>query len=99
MAGAPDSSAVRIVEVAPRDGLQNHSRAFTTEAKIAFVDALSRSGLPAIEVTSFVNPRAVPLMADAVDVMTGIQRRPGIRYLALVPNEKGLERAIGCGVN
>jgi isopropylmalate/homocitrate/citramalate synthase len=95
----PDSAAVRIVEVAPRDGLQNHSRAFSTEAKIAFVDALSRSGLPVIEAASFVNPKAVPLMADAGEVMSGIDRSPGVRYLALVPNEKGLDRALSCRVD
>ena len=91
--------AVRIVEVAPRDGLQNHARAFTTDAKIAFIDALSHSGLPVIEAASFVNPKAVPLMADAVEVMSGIDRSPNVRYLALVPNEKGLDRALACGTD
>jgi hydroxymethylglutaryl-CoA lyase len=99
MATATDSNAVRIVEVAPRDGLQNHSRAFSTAAKIAFVDALSTAGFPVIEATSFVNPKAVPLMADAVEVMQGIQRADGVRYLALVPNEKGLDRALAAGVD
>jgi hydroxymethylglutaryl-CoA lyase len=99
MASPADPNAVRIVEVAPRDGLQNHSRAFSTDAKIAFIDALSRSGLRTIEATSFVNPKAVPLMADAVDVMNGIDRVDDVRYLALVPNEKGLDRAIDCGVD
>lgn len=94
-----DPEAVRIVEVAPRDGLQNHARAFSTAAKIEFIDTLSRSGVPVIEAASFVNPKAVPLMADAVEVMSGIDRRPGVRYLALVPNEKGLDRALGCGVD
>jgi hydroxymethylglutaryl-CoA lyase len=94
-----DLDAVRIVEVAPRDGLQNHARAFSTEAKIAFVDALARSGLQTIETTSFVNPKAVPLMADAAEVMNGIDRIEGVRYLALVPNEKGLDRALDCGVD
>ncbi len=98
MAIPADSTAVRIVEVAPRDGLQNHARGFSTEAKIAFIDTLSRSGLPVIEATSFVNPKAVPLMADAVDVMQGIDRVAGVRYLALIPNEKGLDRAIASGV-
>lgn len=97
MATAPDR--VHIVEVAPRDGLQNHARAFSTEAKIAFIDALSRSGLQAIETTSFVKPKAVPAMADAAQIMTGIARVPGVRYLALVPNSKGLERAIDAGVD
>jgi len=99
MAIPADPGTVRIVEVAPRDGLQNHARAFSTEAKIAFVNALSRSGLPVIEAASFVNPKAVPLMADAVEVMSGIERIPGVRYLALVPNEKGLERARVCGTD
>lgn len=94
-----DPTAVRIVEVAPRDGLQNHTRAFSTNDKIAFIDALSRSGLRAIEAASFVNPKAVPLMADAVEVMLGIERVDDVRYLALTPNEKGLERALSCGVD
>ncbi len=96
---ATNPAAVRIVEVAPRDGLQNHARAFSTRAKIAFVDALSQTGLQVIEAASFVNPKAVPLMADAAEVMTGIERVPGTRYLALVPNERGLERAMQCGVD
>lgn len=98
MATTARSDAVRIVEVAPRDGLQNHARAFSTEAKIAFIDALSQSGLPVIEAASFVNPKAVPLMADAFEIMFGIERNPAVRYLALVPNEKGLDRALACGV-
>lgn len=96
---ASDPHAVRIVEVAPRDGLQNHQRAFSTQAKIAFIDALSHSGVPVIEAASFVNPKAVPLMADAVEIMSGIERMPGVRYLALVPNVKGLDRALDCGVD
>jgi isopropylmalate/homocitrate/citramalate synthase len=99
MATLSDPAAVRIVEVAPRDGLQNHARAFSTDAKITFIDSLARSGLPVIEATSFVNPKAVPLMADAVEVMQGIGRHDGVRYLALVPNEKGLDRAIAAGVD
>lgn len=99
MAILANPDAVRIVEVAPRDGLQNHARAFSTDAKIAFIDALSRSGLPVIEAASFVNPKAVPLMADAVEVMAGIERAPNVRYLALVPNEKGLDRALACSTD
>ena len=99
MATPANPATVRIVEVAPRDGLQNHARAFSTSAKIAFIDSLSQSGLPVIEATSFVNPKAVPLMADAVDVMQGIDRINVVRYLALVPNEKGLDRAIVSGVD
>lgn len=85
---------VRIVEVGPRDGLQNEPGLVPLDAKIAFVDALSRSGLAAIEATSFVSPKAVPQMADAGEVMVGIERMPGIDYLALVPNERGLDRAL-----
>lgn len=99
MAILANPGAVRIVEVAPRDGLQNHARAFSTDAKIAFIDALSRSGLPVIEAASFVNPKAVPLMADAVEVMAGIERAPNVRYLALVPNAKGLDRALACSTD
>ena len=95
----PAEPGVRIVEVAPRDGLQNHARAFSTQAKIAFIDTLSGSGLPVIEAASFVNPTAVPLMADAVEVMQGIERANGVRYIALVPNTKGLDRAIAAGVD
>ena len=98
MAIPTEPPAVLIVEVAPRDGLQNYARSFSTEAKIAFIDALSISGVPVIETTSFVNPKAVPLMADAAQVMRGIERAPGVRYLALTPNEKGLERAVAAGV-
>jgi isopropylmalate/homocitrate/citramalate synthase len=88
------STKVRIVEVGPRDGLQNESGLVPAEAKIAFIDALSRSGLTEIEATAFVSPKAVQQMADGVEVMQGITRLPGIRYHALVPNERGLERAI-----
>ena len=99
MAMAAETTAVRIVEVAPRDGLQNSARSFSTEAKIDFIDRLSKSGLPVIEATSFVNPKAVPLLADAVEVMQGIDRVAGVQYLALIPNEKGLDRAIASGVD
>ncbi|MFM9108069.1 MAG: hydroxymethylglutaryl-CoA lyase, partial [Chloroflexota bacterium] len=68
-------------------------------AKVAFIDALSGAGFQIIEATSFVNPRAVPRMADAADVLAAIRRRPGTRYLALVPNERGLDRAIDAGVD
>ncbi|HET8522236.1 MAG TPA: hydroxymethylglutaryl-CoA lyase [Thermomicrobiales bacterium] len=90
---------VEIVEVGPRDGLQNESRIVPTAAKIAFIDALTHAGLRSIEATSFVNPKAVPQLADAVDVMRGIERRPGVRYSALVPNERGLDRALEAGVD
>ncbi len=88
-----------IVEVGPRDGLQNHAREIDTAAKIGFIEALANAGLRCIETTSFVSPKAVPKMADAFDVMTGVSRRPGVRYMALVPNERGLDRAIEAGVD
>jgi isopropylmalate/homocitrate/citramalate synthase len=88
---------VRLVEVGPRDGLQNEAFSVPTDIQIAFIDALSQAGFPAIECTSFVSPRAVPQLADAEEVMRRIARRPGTRYLALVPNERGLERALAAG--
>lgn len=93
------SNRITIVEVGPRDGLQNEAINVPTVAKVDFIDALSQSGLSAIETTSFVSPKAVPQMADAAEVMSAIERVPGIRYLALTPNEKGLDRAIEAGVD
>ena len=90
---------VIVVEVGPRDGLQNEAQPVPTERKIAFINALAAAGLPLIEATSFVNPRAVPQMADAGEVMQGITRYPGVRYPVLVPNERGLERARAVGVD
>jgi hydroxymethylglutaryl-CoA lyase len=87
-------TAVTLVEVGPRDGLQNEKRTIPSETKIAFVDALSRAGLRRIEVTAFVSPKAVPQLADGEAVMRGIARAPGVRYGALVPNETGLLRAL-----
>jgi hydroxymethylglutaryl-CoA lyase len=84
----------RIVEVGPRDGLQNEGAAIATADKVAFVDRLSAAGLGTIEVTAFVSPKWVPQMADAAEVMAGIARRSRVRYTALTPNRKGLERAI-----
>lgn len=91
--------AVRIVEVGPRDGLQNEAAAIPTADKVRFVDALTAAGHAVIEVSSFVSPRRVPQMADAAEVFAGIQRRPGVRYTALVPNQAGLERALAAGVD
>ena len=85
---------IRLVEVGPRDGLQNEARAVSTESKVAFVDALSSAGLPEIEVSAFVSPRWIPQLADADEVFRRIRREPGVTYSALVPNEKGLERAL-----
>lgn len=88
-------SRVTVYEVGPRDGLQNESDVVPVEAKIRFIDLLARAGLPWIEVTSFVRPGAIPQLADAETVARGIERRPGTRYIALVPNVKGMERAAG----
>lgn len=90
---------VTVVEVGPRDGLQNEPAAVATADKIAFVDRLSHAGLPVIEVSAFVSPRWVPQMADASDVFAGIRRRNETRYAALVPNLAGLERAHAAGVS
>ena len=89
---------VTVVEVGPRDGLQNEAATVSTADKIAFVDKLSAANLPVIEVSAFVSPKWVPQMADAAEVFAGITRRPGTRYAALVPNVAGLERAIAAGV-
>lgn len=89
---------VTVVEVGPRDGLQNESAHITTTDKVAFVDALSASGLREIEVSAFVSPEWIPQLADAADVFARITRRPGTRYSALVPNTAGLERAIAADV-
>jgi isopropylmalate/homocitrate/citramalate synthase len=87
-----------IVEVGPRDGLQNEPPGPTTADKIEFVDRLSAAGLPVIEATAFVSPRWLPQMADADEVFRGITRRAGTRYPVLVPNLPGLERAHAAGV-
>jgi isopropylmalate/homocitrate/citramalate synthase len=90
---------ITIVEVGPRDGLQNEKAAISTADKIEFVNRLSVAGLPVIEVSAFVSPKWVPQMADASAVFAGIARRPGTRYTALVPNLAGLDRALDAGVN
>jgi hydroxymethylglutaryl-CoA lyase len=89
---------VTIVEVGPRDGLQNEAARIATEDKVAFVNLLSAAGLPVIEVSSFVRPDWVPQLADSGFVVRDITRRPGTRYTALVPNLKGLEYAAGVGL-
>ncbi|MEO0864683.1 MAG: hydroxymethylglutaryl-CoA lyase [Pseudomonadota bacterium] len=90
---------VTIVEMAPRDGLQNEAAHVPTEKKIALVDALSDCGFERIEVTSFVSPKRVPQMADAREVMAGITRRPGTRYAVLTPNLRGFEAATETGAD
>jgi hydroxymethylglutaryl-CoA lyase len=84
---------VRIVEVGPRDGLQNESRAVSAEEKIALVNALVDAGLADVEVSSFVRGDRIPQLADAAEIFAGIERRAGVRYWALVPNAKGLAAA------
>ena len=90
---------VSIVEVGPRDGLQNEKPIVATADKIAFVDLLTAAGHSTIEVSAFVSPKWVPQMADAPEVFAGIARKPGVRYTALVPNLAGLERAMAAGVS
>lgn len=89
---------ITIVEVAPRDGLQAEDRVLSTDVKIELLEQLADAGHTAIEATSFVSPKAVPQLADAEELMKRAQPRPGVRYMALVPNETGLERAMSCGV-
>jgi hydroxymethylglutaryl-CoA lyase len=89
---------VKMVEVGPRDGLQNEKTIVPTAVKIALIDRLSATGLPAIETTSFVSPKWVPQMADNAQVMAGISRKAGVVYPVLVPNLAGLEGALACGV-
>lgn len=84
---------VRIVEVGPRDGLQNEKALIPTADKIALIDRLSATGLRSIEATSFVSPKWVPQLADAAEVFTGIRKAPGVSYPVLVPNLQGYERA------
>ena len=91
------SEFVRIVEVGPRDGLQNEKAIVPTADKIALIDRLSATGLGTIEATSFVSPTWVPQLADAAEVFAGIRRREGVAYPVLVPNERGYERARAAG--
>jgi hydroxymethylglutaryl-CoA lyase len=91
-------SSVRIVEVGPRDGLQNEKAIIATANKIELIDKLSATGLRSIEATSFVSPKWIPQLADAAEVYTGITKQPGISYPALVPNEQGYDRARAVGV-
>lgn len=97
---APGSLPARVTvyEVGPRDGLQNRPDSVPTDVKVRFIDLLSASGLPSIETTSFVRPNAIPQLTDAETVVERIQRAPGTRYTALVPNVRGLARARGSGL-
>jgi hydroxymethylglutaryl-CoA lyase len=90
---------VTIKEVGPRDGLQNEKAAISTEDKIAWINQLSKTGLTYIEITSFVHPKWIPQLSDALEVATRIERAPGVTYAALVPNQKGLEKALTAQVD
>lgn len=92
-------ASVTIKEVGPRDGLQNEKVFVSTEDKIAWINQLSSTGLKYIEITSFVNPKWIPALSDAAEVAKGITRMPGVVYTALVPNRKGLERALGSNID
>jgi isopropylmalate/homocitrate/citramalate synthase len=90
---------VRIYEVGPRDGLQNEAQPIPTDTKLRFIDLLAEAGLREIEATSFVAPGAIPQLADADNLLPRLERRPGVRYPVLVPNARGLERAIAAGAD
>jgi hydroxymethylglutaryl-CoA lyase len=95
---ASHPSAVTVVEVGPRDGLQNEAAAISIDDKVAFIDRLTASGLREIEVSAFVSPKWIPQLADAAEVFARITRAPQVRYSALVPNMAGLERALAANV-
>jgi hydroxymethylglutaryl-CoA lyase len=88
---------VRMVEVSPRDGLQNEPATVATEIKVGLIDRLTDAGLPAIEATSFVSPKWVPQLADNARVMAAIRRKPGVRYPVLTPNRQGFDAALAAG--
>src|SRR4051812_31162732 len=88
---------VKIVDVSPRDGLQNEKVSVPTDVRVELIDRLSVAGLQSVEAGSFVSPKWVPQMADTADVMARIRRKPGVAYPVLVPNLKGLESAIAAG--
>jgi len=90
---------VKIVEVGPRDGLQNEPQPVPTAVKLELIDRLGEAGLPVIEATAFVSPKWVPQMADNVRVMSALRRKPGVGYPVLVPNRRGLDSAIAAGVD
>lgn len=90
---------IRVIEVGPRDGLQNEVATVPTDVKIAFIDALSQSGVTEIEASAFVSPKWVPQLEDAAEVLAGIRRQEGVLYSALVPNDCGMDRALDAGVD
>src|SRR5471030_401483 len=88
---------VKLCEVGPRDGLQNEKTTVAVADKIRYINLLVEAGFEDIEVTSFVNPKVVPQLADAEDVFAGFEHRPGRRYIVLTPNDRGLDRALAAG--
>jgi hydroxymethylglutaryl-CoA lyase len=94
----PLPAFVRVVEVGPRDGLQNEQALVPLEQKIRFIEMLAAAGLPVVEATSFVSPRAIPQLGDASQVMAGLTTLPATQYPVLVPNVKGMQRALAAGV-
>ncbi len=90
---------VKMVEVGARDGLQNEAQVVPTAVKVALIDRLAAAGLRVIEAGAFVHPKRVPQMADTAEVLAGLTRRPGVRYPVLVPNEKGMDRALAAGAD
>ena len=99
MRGVATVKRIQIVEVSPRDGLQAESRTLPTQTKLELITRLADAGHTVIEATSFVNPKAVPQLADAEVLLRALKRRPGVRYPVLVPNEKGLDRALAAGAD
>lgn len=95
---APKSTQIQIYEVGPRDGLQNEAQPVPTDAKIRYIEALTRAGHTRIEATSFVRPGVIPQLSDAHDVYTGLTKRDGVRYIALTPNRKGMENGLAAGL-
>jgi isopropylmalate/homocitrate/citramalate synthase len=93
------SGPVTVVEVGPRDGLQNEAAVVPAAEKVRLIERLADAGLPVVEATSFVSPRAVPQLADADEVLPAIRRRQGVRYPVLVPNVRGLDRALAAGAD
>lgn len=92
-------NSVTLVEMGPRDGLQNESARISVATKLQLIDDLAAAGIRVIEAGSFVNPKWIPQMADSAEVFRGLQRRPGVRYTALTPNLQGLERALDAGAD
>jgi len=90
---------IRIYEVGPRDGLQNEDQPISTADKLRYIDMLADAGLTEIEATSFVSPKAIPQLADADELMVQLQRKDGVRYPVLVPNERGMDRAVAASAN